>query len=563
MMFQSSVVMAALCCLTVDTSLMVSAQDNTDASGNAVIGENLVDGACAVDYDPEAGIDYFPTKYAAPDIASYGDVDIFGNKFVPHNTTDFLQIEYFKTYKIVTNSHQDPPLQYLLYQCGTEIPDDVDQDDFQLVVSVPHQGGLALTQTPMIPYVELLNLRKDIIAHLGDPSYVTSPCLSYQLGPNATDEERIPVIWDSNSTIEEEMVTQWRADNPEAIIVSGPTNNIVGDRVIVSSATQERTNVATYDWIAFYAAFYNLEGESNRLSQQMQESYDCTSDVANEIVAEQRDLGTDPDGNFEGGEEYKEPVIFWANYFTWGDLGWSVAECPTWDTVYYCEYATHCGAKVLSRPEGVGFNQTYGGSPTVYWYLNDTEAFEMGKDADIFMYSGSDWEALYESHGEMLDQFKSVQNKQVYDTLGQGASAWNEQRYAEYDIVGLDMCDVVGHSVFQFDKQATPHERRWFRNVYTDPIGSMPQCDVAGGELTQPYVAPEIGCVRPQATGVESGEGTEESSSSTTTNDSKTNATYDWDRGEKDEEESTAAAVTGSLSMGVLSFVIAAVMMVV
>merc|ERR1712085_197281 len=227
----------------------------------------------------------------------------------------------------------------------------------------------------------------------------------------------------------------------------------------------------------------------------------------------------DPDGNFEGGEEYKEPVIFWANYFTWGDLGWSVAECPTWDTVYYCEYATHCGAKVLSRPEGVGFNQTYGGSPTVYWYLNDTEAFEMGKDADIFMYSGSNWEALYESHGEMLDQFKSVQNKQVYDTLGQGASAWNEQRYAEYDIVG--------------------------------------------GELTEPYVAPEIGCVRPQATGVESGEGTEESSSSTTTNDSKTNATYDWDRGEKDEEESTAAAVTGSLSMGVLSFVIAAVMMVV
>jgi len=82
------------------------------------------------------------------------------------------------------------------------------------------------------------------------------------------------------------MVTQWRADNP---------NNIVGDRVIVASATQERTNVATYDWIAFYAAFYNLEGESNRLTQQLQESYDGTSDLAKEIVAEQRDLGTDAD----------------------------------------------------------------------------------------------------------------------------------------------------------------------------------------------------------------------------------------------------------------------------
>mmetsp|Transcript_42552 Transcript_42552/g.46186 ORF Transcript_42552/g.46186 Transcript_42552/m.46186 type:complete len:95 (+) Transcript_42552:352-636(+) len=64
------------------------------------------------------------------------------------------------------------------------------------------------------------------------------------------------------------------------------------------------------------------------------------------------------------------------------------------------EYATHCGATVLSRPEGVGFNQTYGGSTTVFWYLNDTKAFEMGKEADIFMYSGSNWEALYASHGE-------------------------------------------------------------------------------------------------------------------------------------------------------------------
>merc|ERR1712238_553024 len=446
-----------------------------------------------------------------------------------------------------------------------------DQDDFQLVVSVPHQGGLALTQTTQIPYVELLNLRKDMIAMIGDPSYVTSPCLSYQLGPNAIDEE---------------MVTQWRADNPEAIIVSGPTNNIVGDRVIISSATQERTNVATYDWIAFYASFYNLEGESNRLAQQMQDSYDCTSDVANEIVAEQRDLGTDADGNFEGGDEYTEPIIFWTNFVEWGDLAhWSVAECPTWDSRYYCEYATHCGATVLNRPEGVGFNRTYGGSPTLYWYLNDTEAFEMGKDADIFMYSGSDWEALYAAHGEMLDQFKSVQNQQVYDTLGQGASAWSEQRYAEYDIVGLDMCDVVGHSVYQFDKEATPHERRWFRNVYTDPIGSLPQCDVAGGELTQPYVAPDIGCVRPTATAIsgdtnsetssavtESGEGAEESGDINSETGSavtesgegaeeSTTPPYDWDRGSTKED--SGGATVGSLSMRILSAVVAAVMMVV
>mmetsp|Transcript_51271 Transcript_51271/g.57303 ORF Transcript_51271/g.57303 Transcript_51271/m.57303 type:complete len:106 (+) Transcript_51271:252-569(+) len=99
-----------------------------------------------VDYDPEAGIDYFSTKYAAHRILLRREMSIsLAISLSQYNTTDFLQIEYFDTYKIVTNFHQDPPVIYILYQCGTNIPDDVDQDD---------QGGLALTQTPQIPHVE-------------------------------------------------------------------------------------------------------------------------------------------------------------------------------------------------------------------------------------------------------------------------------------------------------------------------------------------------------------------------------------------------------------------------
>jgi len=478
-------------CYFSDNIIVVSAQNNdvtTDAAGNAVIGE-MDDDGCVANYDSENDVDYFPMKYRKPTIASYGDVDVFGNQFEPHDTTDFLDIEYHNTYKIVTNSHQQPPQRYLLYQCGTDVPQDViDNGDFDLVTSVPLKGGLALSETPQIPYVEMLGLREEIIAYIGDPQYVTSPCMSYMLG-----DDRIKVVHDYNSTIMDELLDDFRKENPDAIIVSGPTNNVVGDQVVVSSATQERTNVATFDWIAFYAAFYNLEGESNRIATEMQDSYDCTNDVANTVVAteQQRDL----DGE---DEEYHTPTIFWASYVSWGDLGWSVAECPTWDNTYYCEYAAHCDAIVLSRPDGVGSSETYGGSPTVYWYLNDTEAFEMGKDADVFIYSGSDWDSLYESHGEMLDQFKSVQNKRVFDTLGQGPGAWFEQRYAEYDTVGLDMCDVVGHTVpSSVDKP--PYERRWFRNVYTDPIGSLPTCDVAGGEIGQPYVPPVVDCVRSPA----------------------------------------------------------------
>jgi hypothetical protein len=479
MLFQNS---ALLLLATSFGGFAVRAQQEDNLLGNFI-------DDCVFDFDPD--VDYFPTKYTQPSIASYGDIDIFGDKFVPHNTTDFLEITYHKTYKIVTNRHQDPPKSYLLYQCGTDIPDDVvAANDFDLVVPVPHRGGLALTQTPQVPYVELLGLREEVIAYIGNPVYVTSPCMSHMLSDDATPGRgtAIETVYSSNFTLQGELIDDFRARHPDAIIISGPTNNVVGDQVIVASATQERTNVATFDWVAFYAVFFNLEGESNRLNAEYQESYDCSSEVANIISAEQRELDE------AGDDEYKEPVIMWASYFTYQNLGWSVAECTTWDTTYYCEYAKHCDATIVSRPKGVGYNKTWG-SPTVYWYLNDEEMLAMGKDADIFIYSGADWDKIYALKNETLDQMKAVQDGQVFDTLGQGASAWNEQRYAEYDVVGLDMCDVVGH-VSQTGPQ---HERRWFRNVFTEPIGSMETCDVAGGEISQPFVAPGQECVRPSS----------------------------------------------------------------
>jgi hypothetical protein len=483
--------------------VVVRAQDinlGTTQDEGSILVENLVD-RCVIDYDPD--VDYFPVKYEKPSISSYGDIDIFGEKFEPHNTTDFLEITYHKTYKIVTNKHQDPPVSYLLYQCGTKIPQDVIDDpdnNFDLVVPIPHQGGLALTQTPQIPHVEMLGLRGEIIGFVGNPQYVTSPCLSYLL-----DDESIEIVYDSNSTEQRELINDFIARNQDVIIFSGPTNNVDGDRVMVASATQERTNVATFDWIAFYAALYNLEGESSRISSEMQASYDCSSDNARNVAAQQREL-----------PEEKQPVILWANYFTYQDLGWSVAECPTWDKSYYCEYAAHCDATILSRPEGVGYNKTFG-SPTVYWYLNDTEFLEMGKNADVFIFIGADYDAIYALKNETLDQIKAVQDKQVFDTLGQGPSAWFEQRYAEYDVVGLDMCEIVGRS----STTGAKHERRWFRNVYTEPIGSLDTCNVPD-EIFEPYVPPGQECVRIQSsissttnsTTNSAGEDTSESSAS-------------------------------------------------
>ena len=42
------------------------------------------------------------------------------------------------------------------------------------------------------------------------------------------------------------------------------------------------------------------------------------------------------------------------------------------------------------------------------------------------------------------------------------------------DVILQDFCSVVGHE----DPNApVPHERAWFRNVFTEPVGSLGQCD--------------------------------------------------------------------------------------
>jgi hypothetical protein len=278
-------------------------------------------------------------------------VDYFPDKFVPHETVDFLTIEYFKTYKIVNNKYNEK--MYLLYQCGTEPPsNEVESGLYHLILPVPHQAGLAITETPQIPPMELLGKRQEIIAQIGDPQYISSPCLIYKMTVDNSTQVVFNAADPYNTTWLQNATTAWIDANPGAIILDGPIGNEHGDRVLSVAQSQERTNVATFDWIGLFAALYNLEAMANEIVRETEERYDCSAANAAAVSA---DIPNS-----------EKPVLLWANYFT--DIGWSVAECPTPDSTYYCEYAQHCGANILSRPEGVGTFETYGGS-TKYWYL--------------------------------------------------------------------------------------------------------------------------------------------------------------------------------------------------
>lgn len=120
-----------------------------------------------------------------------------------------------------------------------------------------------------------------------------------------------------------------------------------------------------------------------------------------------------------------------------------------------------------------------------------------GKNADYWVYPSQFWDKMYEQKKDLIHQFKAYQNKQIFDTQGMGENSWYEQRLAEYDVVGLDLCDIAGHTNGM-------HKRKWLRNIFTDPIGELPQCNIPE-ELDQPYVPAGADCVPYGVTEAKSG----------------------------------------------------------
>jgi hypothetical protein len=388
-------------------------------------------------------------------------VDLFPEKSFPEHSEHWT-ISYHNTYKIVNNTLNS--VSYLLYQCGTEPPANA-VSDHHMAIPVPLPHGIVLTSTTYVPHVELLTKRRDV-TYVGNPALLSSPCVINMVDDGSMNV--IPGQWDVGHNASD--LPNHLADNAHAVVIANAWTDTSTPRHMVVAETAEKTNKAVFEWHKVYGALYNMEGQANAYFQETADRYDCGRANA-DFVANKRALSNAGDGD----GAVKVLWAYWIDYY--GTTGWSLGHCPN----YYCEYAEDCRAEFM-EPEVPGSIDCWGNA-----CMTDEEFNAFAKDADVWIYPSENFNEVYKSKKAALDQYASVKSQQVYDTYKSGPNTWFEQRMAEYDVVLQDFCQVVKAT----DEATDTHKREYFRNVFTEPVGSLPLCT----DVDAPFVTQASECV--------------------------------------------------------------------
>jgi len=347
-------------------------------------------------------------------------VDYFPDKVAPKYSQNW-SVEYHNTYKIVRNKVVNST--YLLYHC--EMPQEVQADQFTEAMQVP-LTGVAITETPMITFMEQLGLLDQVKYFATDPGRVSSPCFKQKI------EAGQVVIFNQDQAAS--------APTINTAVIDGQWGSSSGfQHVIQIAETSEKTNNAIFEWTKFLSTFFNAEKQANQVTTAAANRLECTRTRASGAAT-----------------DAAPPKVLWATYFDYCE-GWSVGNCPN----YYCEYAEMCGADFIETSIVGELGDGY--------CLSTEQLVQVGKDADYLFVLFPDWTETYARYGSTLDQLKAVQNKKVFDYQGSGSNAWFEERFAEFYDVTKDFCHVVGTS-------EALNRPTWFRNVFSEQPGAPGTC---------------------------------------------------------------------------------------
>jgi len=384
-------------------------------------------------------------------------MDYFEDKVEPLYS-DLWSIQYEKTYKILSIKNPSDidaaAKKFLLYQCGTDAPTDVDPSEYDIFAEVPLQNGVVLSSTTDIPHFFQLKVGSEIKAYYDSYSGYQSPF----------DSDCMDKLVESNSTERTYDLLSFREKNPGAVtFVHGiPYSLPEGDlqNIFEVHDYQEDTSRKINEWHKVFAAFFNKERLANKQFKKAAKNFQCTADNA-QFVSQIRE------------PTQKKKIALWANYIDYNfydglpHTGWQTATCDP-DYNYYCEYGSHCNVEFLHSNEGsLGHKDAWKGERL----MNDTEFAEFGKLADYWIYPDSKENAnswLTEKE-DILKDFKSVQDGTVFSVKRDG---WFTDRFVEYDTVLQDYCQVVEH--IDLNSKLT-----WFENVYENKPGviKQPTCE--------------------------------------------------------------------------------------
>jgi len=201
-------------------------------SCTSVNGENPQE--CVTEFDETK--DYFPDK-AVVDFA------------------ETYSVEYGNSYKIVTNT--DAGKSYLLYQCGTPIPSNLNQSSYDAILSIP-LTNFGLEYSTFVPFTELLELRSLQTAQAGFDDYFFSPCFN-----DLIDTGGVALI----SDVKDDALVTAAGVSKDVPFFMGVGSSSVFDTNIEISEWKDTSNLAVFEWIKFFSVSSTVRVLPTRYSE--------------------------------------------------------------------------------------------------------------------------------------------------------------------------------------------------------------------------------------------------------------------------------------------------------
>lgn len=327
---------------------------------------NLLD-VCVSDYD--AAVDYFPAKVT------------------PEEAVGFT-VEYHDTYKVVdvltpfAGATDTDAFRYLLVQCGTPVPTDVEAD---LVIEIPTQRVVALSTT-FLPHLVALD-KLDTLVGIDSFLYAQTP----EVLALIADGDITEVGSGSEINLETTILTQ-----PDMVFANAsgspeydayPVLLDAGIPTVISGDYVETTPLGRAEWLKFTAVFLNAEARAN-------EAYDDIKTDYNDLVALTADLPAD-----------ERPTVLWGSFNTYG-------------SAWYIPGSDSFVARLL---DDAGMNHIFAESPDVQGLTSSVpfdfeSGFAVGRDAQIWIpesYGVSSLDDLL-AQDERYAEFSAFQSGEVY-----------------------------------------------------------------------------------------------------------------------------------------------------